>query len=159
MKKAVKILLYVFFVIYCLALVKFLLLDGRHIHSGASLGDMLVRSNLIPFKTVWDYVVRLREDSINVDIVVKNLVGNFIVLYPMGCFLPCMWRPFRKFPATLALCFGIVLSVELLQLLLRMGSLDIDDFIFNLSGASLGYLTVRIPFINTLLKKIFIWCE
>ena len=30
MKKAVKILLYVFFVIYCLALVKFLLLDGRY---------------------------------------------------------------------------------------------------------------------------------
>ena len=159
MRKAVKILLYVFFVIYCLALVKFLLLDGRHVHTEATIGEFFSRSNFIPFKTVYDYIIRLKNDTINADIVIKNLIGNLIVLFPMGCFLPCMFAWFRKFWKVLALCFGIVLFVELLQLLLRMGSLDVDDFIFNLSGASLGYLFVHIPFLNNLLKKFYVYAE
>lgn len=159
MKKAVKILLYVFFVIYCLALVKFLLLDGRHINSTATVGEFFGRSNLIPFKTVWDYIVRLKQDSINADIVVRNLVGNLIVLFPMGCFLPCMFKSCRKFLRVLAICFCIVLCVELSEPLLRMGYLDIDDFIFNLSGASLGYALVHIPFLNQLLHKLCIYVE
>ncbi len=157
MQKTVKILLYVFFVIYCLALVKFLLLDGRYINHTATIGDFFSRSNLIPFKTVWNFIERLKQDSINVDIVIKNIVGNLIVLFPMGCFLPCMFQKCRKYPKVLAVCFCIVLFVELLEPLLRMGYLDIDDFIFNLSGASLGYLFVHIPFLNKLLKKTYIY--
>ncbi len=159
MKKAVKILLYVFFVIYCLALVKFLLLDGRHINTESTIGEFFSRSNVIPFKTIWEYVIRLKEDSINVDIVVKNLVGNLIVLFPMGCFLPCIFNTFRKYWRVLAICFCIVLFVELLEPLLRMGYLDIDDFIFNLSGASLGYAMVHIPFLHQLLIKAHIYVE
>ena len=153
MRKTVKILLYVFFVIYCLALVKFLLLDGRHVHTEATIGEFFSRSNFIPFKTVYDYIVRLKNDTINADIVIKNLIGNLIVLFPMGCFLPCMFAFFRKLWKALLLCFGIVLFVELLQLLLRMGSLDVDDFIFNLSGACLGYGFVHIPFLQKMLQK------
>lgn len=157
MKKAVKILLYVFFVIYCLALVKFLLLDGRNIHSDATIGDFLNRSNFIPFKTVIGYLIRLKEDSINVDTVIKNLVGNLVVLFPMGCFLPCMFQKCRKWWRALAICFVIVLFVESVQLLARMGSLDIDDFIFNLSGACMGYAFVHIPILQKLLKKTYIY--
>lgn len=159
MKKAVKILLYICFVIYCLALVKFLLLDGRHVHTEATIGEFFSRSNLIPFKTVYDYIVRLKNDSINVDIVVENLIGNLIVLFPMGCFLPCMFKSFRKYWKTLLLCLGIVLFVELAEPLLRMGYLDIDDFIFNLSGASLGYAFVHIPFLRKILQKTYVYAE
>lgn len=159
MRKTVKILLYVFFVIYCLALVKFLLLDGRHVHTEATVGEFFSRSNFIPFKTVYDYIVRLKNDTINADIVIKNLIGNLIVLFPMGCFLPCMFAFFRKLWKALLLCFGIVLFVELLQLFLRMGSLDVDDFIFNLSGACLGYTFVHIPFLNKILKKTCVYTE
>ena len=159
MRKTVKILLYVFFVIYCLALVKFLLLDGRHIHTEATIGEFFSRSNFIPFKTVYDYIIRLKNDTINADIVIKNLIGNLIVLFPMGCFLPCMFAFFRKLWKALLLCFGIVLFVELLEPLLRMGYLDIDDFIFNLCGAGLGYLLVHIPFLNKLLKRTYLYVE
>ena len=159
MRKTVKILLYVFFVIYCLALVKFLLLDGRHFHTEATIGEFFSRSNFIPFKTVYDYIIRLKNDTINADIVIKNLIGNLIVLFPMGCFLPCMFASLRKFWKVLALCFGIVLFVELLQLLLRMGSLDVDDFIFNLSGACLGYGFVHIPFLQKMLQKTYVYTE
>ncbi len=158
MKKAIKITLYIFFCIYCLALVKFLLLDGR-IYTEDTVGFYFSQSNLIPFKTVWDYVEKLAADKINIGTVVKNLVGNLIVLFPMGCFLPCMFKAMRKYRSTLAVCAAVVLAVELLQPLLRMGFFDIDDFIFNLAGASAGYLVVHIPFVNRLLQRIFVYCE
>ena len=157
MRKAVKILLYVFFVIYCLALVKFLLLDGRHVNTEASIREFFCRSNFIPFKTVYDYIIRLKNDTINADIVIKNLVGNLIVLFPMGSFLPCMFQKCRKWWKALLICFCIVLFVESVQLLARIGSLDIDDFIFNLTGACMGYAFVHIPILQKLLKKTYIY--
>ena len=158
MKKTIKIALYIFFSIYCLALIKFLLLDGR-VHTEDTIGFYFGQSNLIPFKSIWDYIEKLTADRINVDIVIKNVVGNLIVLFPMGCFLPCMFKSMRKYKNTLAVCFGVILIVELLQPLLRVGFLDIDDFIFNLSGASLAYLFVHIPFLNKFLKKTYIYNE
>ncbi len=156
MKRTVKILLYVFFVIYCLALVKFLLLEGRY-HTENSIEFYIRRSNFIPFKTVWDYIVKLSENRIELDIVIRNLAGNLIVLFPMGCFLPCMFKKFQNIGTAIALCFGIVLFVELLQMILRIGFLDVDDFILNLGGAALGYLFVHIPFFNKLLQKTYVY--
>ncbi len=158
MKKAVRITLYIFFGIYSLALVKFLLLDGR-IYTEDTIGFYFSQSNLIPFRSIWNYIEKLSADRINIGTVIKNIVGNLIVLFPMGCFLPCMFKPMRKYRSTLAVCLGVVLFVELLQPLLRMGFFDIDDFIFNLSGASLGYLIVHIPFVNRILRRIYIYCE
>ena len=158
MKKIVKIILYIFWGIYCLALIKFLLLDGR-IHTENTISFYYRQSNLIPFKSIWNYMSKLNENRINLDIVVKNIVGNLIVLFPMGCFLPCMFKKMRKFKNTLAVCFCVVLIIELLQPLLRIGFFDIDDFIFNLSGASLAFLIVHIPFVNKLLKKSHIYIE
>ncbi len=158
MKKAIKIALYIFFGIYCLALVKFLLLDGR-VHTEDTIGFYFSQSNLIPCKSIWSYIEKLAADRINPSTVIKNIVGNLIVLFPLGCFLPCMFKSMRKLRNTLAVCFGVVLAVELLQPLLRVGFFDIDDFIFNLSGACLAYLIVHIPFVNKLLKKTHIYCE
>lgn len=158
MKKAIKILLYILFAIYCLALIKFLFLEGR-VHHENTIGYYFSRSNLIPFKSIFDYIDKLIENRIDVDIVVKNIAGNLIVLFPMGCFLPCIFPKMRKYKNTLAVCLGVVFIVELSQPLLRIGYLDIDDFIFNLSGASLGFLIVHIPFVNKLLKKIHIYIE
>ena len=50
-----------------------------------------------------------------------------------------------------------ILCAETVQLFTLLGSFDIDDFIFNLSGACLGFAVVRIPFINRLLKRIFVY--
>ncbi len=156
MKKAIRIIVYIAFVIYCLALIKVLLLDGRYQSTG-SLWDAFGRSNLIPGKTVYDYMQKLIEGRVNTDTVIINLVGNLIVLFPMGCFLPCIFRTFRRFPNTALLCLGMIVTVELIQPVLRIGSLDIDDLIFNLSGACLGYATVHIPFVRRILERSYIY--
>ncbi len=156
LKKIVKTVVSIAFIIYCLALVKVLLLDGRH-RSEASVAYFFSQSNLIPFGTVFDYLQKLAADRINADTVFVNLTGNLIVLFPMGCFLPCLFPPFRRFRSTLLLCLGIVFAVELLQPILRIGFFDIDDFIFNIGGACLGFGTVHIPPIRKLLQKMYIY--
>ena len=152
MKKTLRVLLYILFCIYCLALVKFLFLDGRY-YSEDTVRFYYSRSNFVPFKTVYDYILKLNTAQINSDVIIKNIVGNFVVLLPMGCFLPCMFQVCRKFKNVFFICVGIVLVVELLQPLLRIGFFDIDDLILNLSGACLGFLFVHVSFVNRLLRK------
>ena len=158
MKKTVKIVVIIAFSVYCLALIKFLFLDGRH-QTEDPISYYFGRSNFIPFQTVFEYIQKLKENRINADIVIKNLLGNFIVLFPMGCFLPCLSKRCHKYLPTFVVCFAIVLIVEFTQPLLRVGYFDIDDFIFNLLGASLGFLFVNIPFVNRILKEIFVYNE
>ncbi len=156
MKKIINSASMLAFILYCLILVKVLLLDGRY-QSEATSAFYLSQSNFIPFKTVFDYIQKLMQSRINADTVIKNLVGNFIVLFPMGCFLPCLFHPFRRLHYVLLLCFGVVLTVELLQPALRIGFLDIDDFIFNLSGACIGFWITNIPKMKGLLQKMYIY--
>ena len=158
MKKALRIILYVAFGIYCLVLVKYLFIDGRS-GTESSVGLYFRQSNLIPLKTVIDYIQKVNDGKLNADIAVRGIIGNLIVLFPIGCFLPCLSKRFQKYTSTLFTAFCVVLAVELLQPLLRVGYFDIDDFILNLSGASLGYLTVRIPFIRSLLSKLNFYKE
>ena len=51
---------------------------------------------------------------------------------------------------------AIVVLVEIAQVVLRVGSIDIDDVIFNVGGAMLGYGLIKIPPINKLLVKIHV---
>ncbi len=144
------------FIFYCLILVKVLLLEGRY-QSEATVAFYFSQSNFVPFKTVFNYIQKLLQSRINADTVIKNLVGNLIVLFPMGCFLPCLFRPFRRFRHVLLLCFGVVLTVELLQPALKIGFFDIDDFIFNIGGACMGFGIINIPKVKSLLQKIYIY--
>ncbi len=139
------------FVFYCLALVFILLLDARgHRYQGESLMDYLRFSvNLVPFQTIGEYLLRIGRDSAYFTLAVRNIGGNFILFLPMGIFLPMLFSAMRKFWKTSLTIFGMVLSAEMLQLLLRRGIFDIDDFILNMAGAVLGY------FIYKLLHKIY----
>lgn len=46
--------------------------------------EHLQMCNFIPLRTVINYIVLLRQNNINIDIVVKNLIGNFILFVPMS---------------------------------------------------------------------------
>ena len=118
--------------------------------------------NLIPFNTVWGYVedyIAKRELWI-IGLAIRNIGGNFILFFPMGIFLPCLFPKTRKFRVTAQVSFCTILSVELTQLLLRRGIFDVDDLILNVSGWLIGFAMLRIPFFHKILKKFFILpCE
>ena len=100
--------------------------------------------NLIPFRTIIGYVKMLTEGnvdgSLNRYIPIWNIIGNIIILMPLGFYLPFLIKKMailKNFAITVS---GMIISIELLQFIFRVGSLDIDDFILNLVGALISFV-------------------
>ena len=156
MKKVLKIIVWSAFVFYCLILLYIFVLDRiSHIRPYESIREFLLRVNLIPFRTVYEYIDKILNNRINVDTAITNLIGNIIVFLPMGAFLPCLFQKMRSFKKTVFTVFFIVLGIELIEIILAMGAFDIDDFIFNLGGAMIGYAVMCIPIFQKIRNCIF----
>ena len=153
-KNTVWAVLLVTFVFYCFVLFLRLFVNGR---VNGSFSQNILRSNLIPFGTVYDYIEKVANDRINVSTAVENLVGNLIAFFPMGCYLPCLFQRIRKLKPFCVIILGMLLVIELSQPLLGVGYFDIDDIILNFAGAIAGYGMVHAPVINPILKKICIY--
>ncbi len=153
-KKIVWAVLLATFAWYCFLLAIRLFVDGR---SYTDFAYRFKNINLIPFKTFYDYANRLINDSIEVSIVIYNLLGNLIAFFPMGCYLPCLFVRMREWKQALLVVLLIIVAVEVLQMLLGIGYFDIDDVILNFAGAAAGYGVIRIPVIQRALARIYIY--
>lgn len=68
----------------------------------------------------------------------RNLAGNVVLFVPLGLMLGLVWPKLKGLWPTLAACAGIIVSVELTQLLTLRGVADTDDLLLNLLGCALG---------------------
>ncbi len=152
MKKLIRPALWTVFGVYCFILVYILFLSrGIRIHySYAQYFRQF--TNFIPFKTIIEYVQRYNEGFRNLS--VMNLLGNFLLFTPMGVLLPCTFPKLNRFWKVTLCTLGMVIFVEIAQGVLRVGSIDIDDVLFNVIGAMIGYGIVKLPFIFKLFRKI-----
>lgn len=122
-----------------------------------SLAEYLHRNmNLIPFKTIENYIMAYFNGALNKSIVIENLAGNILAFAPMGIFLPFIFRGFRTFNKFFLAMFVMLIAIEVTQLATHTGSCDIDDVILNLAGAVLVYGIWSLSFMQKLLKKIHI---
>ena len=152
MKKVVRPALWTVFILYCFVLA-YLLFLSRGARTGYSYAEYIKHfTNFVPFKTIIEYVQRYANGYWWLSTV--NLLGNLALFVPMGMALPCVSKKFNRFWKVTLTFLGIVVAVEITQGLLRVGSIDIDDVIFNVSGAMIGYAIVKIPTINKLLQRI-----
>ncbi|HWR24372.1 MAG TPA: VanZ family protein [Feifaniaceae bacterium] len=142
MKKLMRVLLYVTFACYCIVIVYLLFLNReyRFAQSGMTLQEyMRTAVNLVPFRTIAELVTRTAQRTINPDIVFDNAIGNLLLFFPMGIYMPTVRRGTRKLGKFLKKMLLIVFVLESLQLLLRVGSFDVDDILLNVAGAAAGY--------------------
>jgi len=94
------------------------------------------RVNLEPFKTIdiyqtWD----------------KQILGNFVMLLPLGIYLPLIYKRLRKaynFFVILLISFLVSVGIELLQLATSYRSTDIDDVMLNTLGGGAGFLIYQL---------------
>ena len=109
--------------------------------------------NLKPFRTIRNYVYVLfrTKDTGLLRHIIVNLVGNVVLFLPLGFLLAENFAGLRKFYRMLPFCAVIIAGIEAAQLLTGLGSLDVDDLILNLLGASAGYGSWR--FWNRIGKK------
>lgn len=77
----------------------------------------------------------------------KQVIGNFIMLFPLGVYLPLLVKGLRRlsgFFAVLLISFLVSLGIEALQLATSYRSTDIDDVILNTMGACLGFIIYQL---------------
>ena len=73
-----------------------------------------------------------------------NLLGNVLLFIPLGLFPPLLYPEMQKFWKIILQAAGTMTVVELAQMLLLVGTCDVDDLILNVAGAALGYGLFRI---------------
>ena len=100
-------------------------------------------TNLTPFKTIRQQI-RLLEGGALVRFAFVNLVGNVVMFVPLGFFIPCAVRGARTFIRSMLYSMLTITSVEVIQLVTLLGSLDVDDLLLNLIGAAIGYCGYKI---------------
>ena len=151
MKKIFYSLLWSTFAVYCLALVWLLFLCRTT--SPMSISEYFrTVANFVPLRTITRYITIYSYGYISLSII--NLVGNFLLFLPMGAMLPCILKKLDRFYKIVIIITAMVLIVEILQGIFRVGTPDIDDLILNLTGAMFGYAITKLPFVNKAIKKI-----
>ena len=95
-------------------------------------------ANLVPFRTIGTYI-----SDLSFSIAFMNIFGNIIPFIPMGFLIPMAFPSQRNIIKTTISCFLLILSVEILQLILFLGSFDIDDIILNLLSCFIGFILFK----------------
>lgn len=105
-----------------------------------------IRLNVVPVVNTANYYLKaLHEHDDNAAMhALENIIGNLILLIPLGILLPCLFRSCRNFQSVLAICIFCSFSIELIQFVLRQfgtfRTVDIDDLILNTMGGMFGWL-------------------
>ena len=124
---------------YYLCILSVLLFFGGLFHLDRGYGGAV---NLEPFHTIRNYIIYYRRTGSFVS--VTNLLGNVVILVPLGVLMPVMFRPMRHFWTFLPLAALVSCGVEYIQWVTATGAADVDDSILNFIGAALGYLFTRL---------------
>jgi glycopeptide antibiotics resistance protein len=88
----------------------------------------------------------LPEGSTAHSFCVRNARGNLVLFFPLGVLIPLVWTRFR-FWKGLQIAIGVSAGIEILQYFLRAWSnrtVDVNDVILNVAGASLGLMLVSL---------------
>ena len=153
MKKATRYILLGVFALYCL-FIAYMVFFSRGFRTQYTHSYYFKHfTNFIPFETVANYVTLFKDGAYG--LAIYNLLGNFVLFLPMGALLPCVFKRLDRFWKVTLCVLIMVISVEIMQFALRVGIIDVDDVIFNLSGAMIGYGIIKIPFVNKLLRRIY----
>ncbi|WP_438351178.1 VanZ family protein [Paenibacillus sp. FA6] len=111
-----------------IVLILFMLYIG--FNRASFLQDSNIRYNLIPRGIPLHFPIHFFE------------LGNFVAFIPFGILIPLLFRcNFIRFITLFILSITII---EILQMLSRLGSFDIDDIIINTLGAAVGFWAQRL---------------
>lgn len=132
--KKIRALGKVLFVLYIGFLIYFLFLSDWYGREGV-LDEY--RYNLELFKEIRRFIVY--REQLGVFAVFSNLFGNILIFLPFGFFISMAGKT-RGFFKTLFYSLALSLCVEVLQLVTRVGSFDVDDILLNTVGGVLGYI-------------------
>ena len=134
-KKDKKLFLWVCFIAYLLLLGYMLFYSARF----GRVGNEEYRYNLTFLQEIGRFY-HLGVNTGNWELFILNVFGNIVVFIPIGLFLPKLIKRCKNILLTTLLTFEISLCVELVQLITKVGSFDVDDLFLNTLGGLCGYI-------------------
>lgn len=135
---------WVFFIIYVIFLLRitfFKQVTLNNLFSAIGASERTI--SVIPFKSIYDMAV----SNTSIGRIIENVVGNIVLFIPFGMIFPIISNKKRKGVLCAAIIFSLL--IEITQLLFALGSTDVDDLIFNVLGAYIGY------FVSDKIRKLF----
>ncbi|MDR6549965.1 VanZ family protein [Paenibacillus qinlingensis] len=111
----------------------------RNLENPIYIQNRLAFANFQPFVSITANLQRLSQHDL------INLFGNIAVFMPYGMFL-LLTSGSKKisFSGVFIRSLGVSLSLESLQVVLSMGSFDVDDLILNVLGGLVGYCGLKL---------------
>lgn len=125
----------VLFVLYIILLAYFLFFSERY---GRTLGSDEYRYNLTLFKELKRFITYRNE--IGLESFVVNIIGNILAFTPFGFALPIISVRNRTLINITLLSLEFSLTIEIIQLILKVGIFDVDDLFLNTLGGIIGGL-------------------
>lgn len=87
----------------------------------------------IPF---WSYYKAIVEKDVALAL---QMLGNVVIFIPFGVLLPAIWKGMRNIRCIILIAASVSLSLELVQLILKLGLFEFDDVFHNTLGVVIGY--------------------
>jgi glycopeptide antibiotics resistance protein len=134
LRKKLKIPVYIALIIYLTLLVYVTLLTKNDYVYGEAI-------NLDLFRTII-----LMWNSGNQILLLKNVLGNLILFFPLGCILPLLFKRANHFISSIVYGFLASLLIETMQYTIGNRVFDVDDLVLNTAGAILGWIFFRVCF-------------
>ena len=151
-ESTMKLLLAAVFIVYMYFLIRIIVFKGAPFSLQSlweQAGRMLEhpdrifkrQGNYVPFKEISQGIKHL---SLSDPFSSLNLVGNLLAFIPFGVCVPMLLsQKVRLFQKVFMLSFALSLSFEVTQLVLYIGTFDVDDLILNTCGGVVGYAIYR----------------
>ena len=111
--------------------------------------------NLVPFDTIYNFIIAIKDNMISTKSVLVNILGNMIAFAPCGIFIPIIWKDkFSSIIKFALLMIGIVFIMESIQFITMTGTFDVDDIILNVLGAVIVYGIMKIKIVKRIIQKV-----
>ena len=145
-----KKILIIYLIFYLLAMIGFTFANFR---DNILIDNEIMKRgyNLIPFSGI----KQILNSPLGLKVGLYNNIGNFLMMTPLAILLPLVDNRFKKTKNYLIVIILLTSVIELTQFITKIGSLDIDDFILNVSGSFTMFLIITKTKLNKRLYKLF----
>lgn len=96
--------------------------------------DSVYGYNFIPFKSIYGAL-----KSGNLYFMIINILGNLLVFMPLEYFIINLFKV-KKFSLNFMLSFVLILIIEILQFVFKVGVFDIDDILLSVLGMMIFFV-------------------
>ncbi len=139
-----------FFLIYFVALIFTIFLIDRRIV--IDFGNIFNQFQLIPFDLLFNTLI---NSDLGFRQLIFNYIGNFSLLIPFALLLVTYNKKYKSYKEMFKTLFIFTFLTELSEVILGVGSFDIDDIILNILGGML-FIFLYNKYLYKLIDKVFL---